>query len=294
MDSVGWGQLAFVVFGWVASPLVGCVVSGACFIGIEWLVLDRPDAAARSERYQGVFLALAITNGALFIVLKGPPMFKVRPYPLATLVAMLIGCVLSAIAMAAKAKGLFPGAQGGASGSETMSSSLVSEGGQQPAVVEEAGSFDAEKDASSRMTVSTRATEDKELTDVEKPFVPLLVVSALSVAFAHGGNDVGNAVGPLASLVEVYSTGAVAGQPEVMYWELMIGAAGFVVGIMLLGDRTIEKVGSGLCKNLNPPKAFAMQTGAAIAVLGSSAFKLPVSTSHCLVRFLHITTSRID
>jgi PiT family inorganic phosphate transporter len=161
-----------------------------------------------------------------------------------------------------------------------------------------------------------------ELSDVDRPFVSLLVVSALSVAFAHGGNDVGNAVGPLASLVEVFKDGIVEATPNVEYWELSIGAAGFVLGIMLLGSRallythslpalffngpkelnrsvsvflapkhcssagTINTVGSGLCRNLTPPKAFAMQTGAAISVLGSSALKLPVSTSHCLVRKL--------
>ena len=229
---------------------------------------------------------MAITNAALFIVFKGPPQLQIRPVPLAVLAAAMIGCVLSAVGIAAKSH-LQPERKS-LRGSEDLHESFAAPEGQQRDENPLGGLAEQDPSVATEEKKEEAGSGDGELTDVEKPFVPLLIVSALSVAFAHGGNDVGNAVGPLASLVEVYRSGAVQGQPEVTYWELSVGAAGFVCGIMALGSRTIETVGSGLCKNLNPPKAFAMQTGAAIAVLGSSAFKLPVSTSHCLVRFLRI------
>jgi sodium-dependent phosphate transporter len=117
----------------------------------------------------------------------------------------------------------------------------------------------------------------------EQPFVPLLVLSALSVAFAHGGNDVGNAVGPLGVVWEVFQDEtAVSGKPDTATWILAIGAVGFVAGIMLLGSRTIETVGTKITI-LTPSKSFSTQMGAAVAVLASSAFGMPVSTSHCLV-----------
>lgn len=120
------------------------------------------------------------------------------------------------------------------------------------------------------------------LAAAEKSFVPLLVMSALTVAFAHGGNDVGNAVGPLAALVDVVDSGFVSGTPDIPLWALALGATGFVCGIVVLGYKTIATVGSKIT-TLTPSKSFATQMGAGVAVLGSSVLGMPVSTSHCLV-----------
>jgi phosphate/sulfate permease len=123
---------------------------------------------------------------------------------------------------------------------------------------------------------------DEKGKHVEAPFVPLLIVSALSVAFAHGGNDVGNAVGPLSTILGIHETGEVKDVPDIPYWALFVGAAGFIIGIITMGSLTIKTVGTKIT-TLTPSKSFATQIGAAVAVLGSSALKLPVSTSHCLV-----------
>eukprot|EP00466_Bigelowiella_natans_P007287 jgi/Bigna1/138056/aug1.42_g12764 len=74
----------------------------------------------------------------------------------------------------------------------------------------------------------------------EEEFVSLLVLSALTVAFAHGANDVGNAVGPLAAMLEVLTDGVVHEVPTVPMWALVLGAVGFVVGILTLGQNTID------------------------------------------------------
>merc|ERR1711964_926531 len=71
-------------------------------------------------------------------------------------------------------------------------------------------------------------------------------------------------------------------KPDIPMWALCMGATGFVVGIVLLGSRTISTVGSKITK-LTPSKSYATQMGAAVAVLCASALGLPVSTSHCLV-----------
>ena len=121
-----------------------------------------------------------------------------------------------------------------------------------------------------------------KLEGAEKPFVPLLILSALTVAFAHGANDVGNAVGPLAAVFEATLNGSIAGTPQMPIWVLAIGSAGFVVGIAALGSRTIATVG-GKITTLTPSKSFSVQIGAAVAVLSSTVLGLAVSTSHCLV-----------
>jgi len=116
----------------------------------------------------------------------------------------------------------------------------------------------------------------------EQPFVNLLILSAFTVAFAHGGNDVGNAVGPLCAILSVYNDGKVLETPDIPMWALCLGGAGFCFGIVLLGSNTISTVGTKITK-LTPSKSYATQIGAAVAVLLSSAMGLPVSTSHCLV-----------
>jgi len=124
--------------------------------------------------------------------------------------------------------------------------------------------------------------EDEGSAEVEGPFVPLLIVSALSVAFAHGGNDVGNAVGPLSVIIGIIDTGVVEDTVHVPMWALFMGAAGFCFGIVTMGSRTITTVGNKITK-LTPSRSYATQIGAAVAVLSSSVAGLPVSTSHCLV-----------
>jgi len=118
--------------------------------------------------------------------------------------------------------------------------------------------------------------------EAEKYFVPLLIVSAFSVACAHGGNDVGNAVGPLSAIMMVVADGTVSETPDIPFWAICYGSLGFAVGIITLGRLTIKTVGSKITE-LTPSKSFATQMGGAVAVLCSSALGLPVSTSHCLV-----------
>ena len=118
--------------------------------------------------------------------------------------------------------------------------------------------------------------------EAEKPFVPLLILSAMTVAFAHGGNDVGNSIGPLATILDVVGGGDITAAPDIPPWVLLLGACGFVVGIVLIGNRTIATVG-GKITTLTPSRSFAVQTGTAAAVLSSTVLGLAVSTSHCLV-----------
>lgn len=80
----------------------------------------------------------------------------------------------------------------------------------------------------------------------------------------------------------VSESGTVAEKPEIPFWALVYGSAGFVIGIVTMGRMTIKTVGTKIT-TLTPSKSFATQMGAAVAVLGSSALGLPVSTSHCLV-----------
>lgn len=118
---------------------------------------------------------------------------------------------------------------------------------------------------------------------VERVFAILMVFTACSMAFAHGSNDVANAVGPLAAVVStVQSGGAIAAKSAMPWWILMVGALGIVAGLATYGWRVIMTVGRKITE-LTPSRGFAAELGAAGTVVIASATGLPISTTHTLV-----------
>ncbi|ABS62523.1 phosphate transporter [Parvibaculum lavamentivorans DS-1] len=112
--------------------------------------------------------------------------------------------------------------------------------------------------------------------------LPLIFAAAL-LSFAHGANDVANAVGPLAAIVAAAETGqAASGDVTLPLWVLMIGAMGIALGLALFGPRLIRTVGTKITK-MDAPRAYCVALAAAITVLLASAFGLPVSSTHIAI-----------
>ncbi len=109
-----------------------------------------------------------------------------------------------------------------------------------------------------------------------------LVVSAALLSFAHGANDVANAVGPLAAIVHASRAGDVGAIVEIPLWVMLIGALGISFGLALFGPKLIRIVGSQITK-LNPMRAYCVALSAAITVIIASALGLPVSSTHIAV-----------
>ena len=109
-----------------------------------------------------------------------------------------------------------------------------------------------------------------------------LVISAALLSFAHGANDVANAVGPLAAIVHASQTGDVPASADLPLWVMMIGALGISVGLCLFGPKLIRMIGSQITK-LNPMRAYCVALSAAITVILASALGLPVSSTHIAV-----------
>lgn len=117
---------------------------------------------------------------------------------------------------------------------------------------------------------------------VERVFAVLMVFTACSMAFAHGSNDVANAVGPLAAIVGVLKTGTVAAKTVMPSWILLLGGGGIVLGLATYGFRVMATVGQKITA-LTPSRGFAAELGAAATVVMASATGLPISTTHTLV-----------
>jgi PiT family inorganic phosphate transporter len=117
---------------------------------------------------------------------------------------------------------------------------------------------------------------------LRKLFSLPLVISAALLSFAHGANDVANAVGPLAAIVFTAQASAVTAEVTIPLWVMLIGALGISVGLLLFGPRLIRMVGEQITR-LNPMRAFCVALSAAITVIVASALGLPISSTHTAV-----------
>lgn len=136
-----------------------------------------------------------------------------------------------------------------------------------------------------RIKVDVEADKAFHFSSVEKVFAVLMIFTACSMAFAHGSNDVANAVGPLAAVVGVLqSEGAavIGAKAAVPGWVLLLGAVGIVIGLATYGYKVIATIGKQITE-LTPSRGFAAELATATTVVGASAIGLPVSTTHTLV-----------
>jgi inorganic phosphate transporter, PiT family len=118
---------------------------------------------------------------------------------------------------------------------------------------------------------------------VERQLARFQLLSACFVAFAHGSNDVGNAIAPLATILYIQKTGTIPQSSlEIPLWVLILGGIGIVTGLAIWGKQVIATIGEGIIK-LEPSSGFAAELATAATILIASRFGLPVSTSHALV-----------
>ena len=122
-----------------------------------------------------------------------------------------------------------------------------------------------------------------EKNGIESAFAILMVVSACAMAFAHGSNDVANAIGPLAAIVStVNSNGVIDTSSPVQAWILFLGATGIVFGLSMLGKNVIKTVGEKITA-LKPSLGFSAELATATTVVVASYAGFPISTTHTLV-----------
>jgi PiT family inorganic phosphate transporter len=135
----------------------------------------------------------------------------------------------------------------------------------------------------SKLKFDPRADRDFGFTNVEKIFGVLMMITACAMAFAHGSNDVANAIGPLAAVISIVNSGGELAQKSMLpLWVLLLGGGGIVVGLVTYGHKVIATVGSSITE-LTPSRGFAATLAAATTVVLASGTGLPISTTHTLV-----------
>jgi len=134
-----------------------------------------------------------------------------------------------------------------------------------------------------KIKVKPKDDKDFHFANVEKVFAVLMIVTACAMAFAHGSNDVANAIGPVAAIIGIIESGGEVAQESILpIWVLILGGGGIVAGLLMFGKHVIATVGKNITE-LTPSRGFACELAAATTVVLASGTGLPISTTHTLV-----------
>ena len=243
-EAVKWSALGTISIAWVITPVVSGLVAAGFYLLIKYQILEQAQPLLQLEQWMP-WLSLILVSVFGIIVL---------PTVVGTLPAEFLPTVpRHDFAM-------------GVGGLAALSITLL--GWQRLA----------------RETVLIESVANAAVDRVvESQLARFQLLSACCVAFAHGSNDVGNAIAPLATILYIQSTGTVPQSSlEIPLWVLVLGGVGIVTGLAIWGKQVIETIGEGIIK-LEPSSGFAAELATAATILVASSYGLPVSTSHALV-----------
>ncbi len=302
-DVIRWGTVGEIVSSWVLSPLTSGVLSFVIFTLIQRFVLFQRDMVSAAKRV-APFLVFAVFEVITLVTLwKGLKhlnvgLTDVQSILLATgisvVVALLSIRLLRGVKVPAPAGNPAPASQ------NPILAEELSKLKQRLDRMRQIAHGDVEKklrDIGEEMDGLQNSVEETttppagswgtpEMRATEKIFAYLQIISACAVAFAHGANDVANAVGPLGGVIAVLETNELGKEVTLssawLLGVLALGGVGIVIGLATWGWRVIETIGRKITE-LTPTRGFSAEFGAAVTILVASKSGMPISTTHTLV-----------
>jgi len=294
VDAVHWGEVGWIALSWILSPVLSGLVAYAIFNAIQRKILYALNPIEATQKIAPFFVFLCFTVASLSLLFHGLSQLDMNlSIGVALSISVSIGLVAAIISHFLVQR--IP-----------ESAFQLSDGFHpyQAVSLEKALHHLQRVHLSNRNEVyeeqiSHILTEVRQLSDtvkkntpfnhsttqyhgVEKIFIYLQILSACLVAFAHGANDVANAIGPVAAVLGVLQTHSLSGHSYIPPWLLALGGAGIVIGLATWGWRVIETIGKKITE-LTPTRGFAAEFGAAATILLASKLGLPISTTHALV-----------
>ncbi len=248
---VDWGTMAKIAASWVISPVLGGVIAAAFLFSIKKSIVFQDDKVAAAKKWVPVFVSIMSWAFVTYLTLKG--LKKIWPQ----IVEILNYLPLVSIEMSKK---------------PSLLTALVM-GGVVALIV-----F-----ISVRMKLSSNTTAIKNTkASVNTLFTIPLVFAAALLSFAHGANDVANAIGPLAAINDAVVNGGISSKASIPLWVMGVGALGIALGLGLYGPKLIKTVGTEITE-LDQIRAFSIAMAAAITVIIASQLGLPVSSTHIAI-----------
>ena len=302
--NVSWSRVGLISAGWVVSPILSGTVAYFLFRILLRRVFFKKNPVEAARRIAPVLVCLVL------IVLIGVAAFKgfkplwvkwhIDPFSARVLLLTAVTAIVSGFVGAvvtrrlvrnirsdgAKAVNPLRNAEASRSlGKAAMHLRRVRDAAEEPIREQVVGLLgDVEELHKTAREQMRFGTDSKELQQVERVFASLQILTACFVAFAHGSNDVANAIGPMSAAYQAVRTGEVTLKAGVPTWALALGGVGIIVGLATWGWRVIQTVGKRITE-LTPSRGFCAEFAAAITILMASILPLglPISTTHTLV-----------
>lgn len=294
MEAADWTKVGSIVASWVVSPLLSGSISFIIFTWIRRTIYDNDKPVEAAKRITPFIVFVVFVVLTLAMVFKGLKNLKLDlGFGEALLVAIPIGfgaAIVShflvkrihpTIVEVVEVKQPLPVIKGLPRVVQQLKKITAAARGhvktQLEKIVEELELTHKEVE---HVTAIERSSDEYKA--VQRIFVYLQILSAGFVAFAHGANDVANAVGPLAAAISILKTNQVAMKTPVPLWVLGMGGVGIIIGLATWGWRVMITIGKKITE-LTPTRGFSAEFSAASTILLASKLGLPISTTHTLV-----------
>ncbi len=244
VDAVNWGEVRDIVASWVISPLLAGTLSYALFVSVQKLILDTDHPLKNAKRFVPMYM-------------------------------FFVGFMIAMVTLMKGLKNVSAGFDFGFGSKFLNCMPIAAAIGLAVAIF---GSW-----LLNRIKLDQNINNKSRFANVESMFAVLMIFTAASMAFAHGSNDVANAIGPLAAIASVISSGGeIASKSALPIWILILGGTGIVIGLATYGYKVMATIGKKITE-LTPSRGFAAELGAATTVVIASTWGFPVSTTHTLV-----------
>jgi PiT family inorganic phosphate transporter len=267
---ISWTTMAKIAASWVISPVLGGIIAALFLFAIKKSIVFKEDKVQAAKTYVPIFVAIMSLAFVTYLTIKG--LSKIWP----KVIEMLNMLPLVTMQMSQKP-----------SFTTALTLGLI------VAVV-------VYFFVKSRVSSNTTTLENTKASVNTLFTIPLIFAAAL-LSFAHGANDVANAIGPLAAINNAVVNGGISSDTSIPLWVMAVGALGIALGLALYGPKLIKTVGSEIT-DLDQIRAFSIAMAASITVIIASQLGLPVSSTHIAIggvfgvgflrEWLHLTESK--
>lgn len=248
---VAWGTMGKIAASWIISPVLGGIIAATFLYTLKKTILYKEDRISAMNKMVPIYVALMSFAFGTYLTLKG--LKKIWP----TIIEKINAIFPFALEVTKK---------------PSITTALII--GTVVAIITYVLVKPMVKKAASNMENTAQ--------DANSLFTIPLIFAAALLSFAHGANDVANAVGPLAAIADAIQSAHIAQKAAIPLWVMLIGALGISLGLALYGPKLIRTVGSEITQ-LNQVRAYSVAMAAAITVIIASQLGLPVSSTHIAI-----------
>lgn len=294
-EVIYWENVGFIITSWIFSPILGGILGYYIFVMIRQKIFYADDPIEAAKRLTPFLAFAVIIILAMIMIFEGLRNYETGLNLFEKWVAIFSLATVGACISHFLVRRIQPSTQASPTPSFYREDVAYSLGKARKHLQKITSSTSGElqyhtkllldevKGIEQSMTQKKAASDShSDLLKVEQIFGYLQIMSACMMAFAHGANDVANAIGPLSAAITILTTGLYAVETSVPGWALSLGGVGIIFGLATWGWRVIETVGKKITE-LTPTRGFSAEFGAAATIVLASRFGMPISTTHTLV-----------